>query len=166
MKNTLLSGVYGSRIHPDFDGQIGLANDLCLIHYSAAVVYGPKIQPICIQTTLPEDGHHLWTAGYGAAVEGAAAPEEQLKEALTPIRNIEKCKDNYISSGHAFDEESMFCTGSVDKKAGACRGDTGGPVIDIIANGDGTITKGSCHVYAMNKCLPHSTQFHISYPIL
>ena len=35
----------------------------------------------------------------------------------------------------------MLCTGSSEQKVGACRGDAGGPVIDIIANGDGTITK-------------------------
>ena len=74
MKNTRLSGVYDSgnakRVHPGYDDET-LNNDLCIIHYSADVQYGPKIQPICMQTELPEVGHNLWVAGYGASIEGS-----------------------------------------------------------------------------------------------
>ena len=42
-QNTFLSGIYedGTRIHPDFDENT-LNNDICLVHFSASVEYGPK----------------------------------------------------------------------------------------------------------------------------
>jgi hypothetical protein len=42
-ENTYLSGIYqdGTRIHPNFDEKT-LNNDICLIHFSASVEYGPR----------------------------------------------------------------------------------------------------------------------------
>lgn len=42
-ENTFLSGIYkdGTRIHPGFDEKT-LNNDICLIHFSASVEYGPR----------------------------------------------------------------------------------------------------------------------------
>ena len=57
------------------------------------------------------------------------------------MRNQTECQAKYDKKDFFFNSDSMICTGSSEKSVGACRGDIGGPVIDIIANGDGTISK-------------------------
>jgi hypothetical protein len=117
MLNTFLSGIYtdGVTVHPNFDSST-FENDYCVIHFVTEVVYGPKVAPICFAPELPEIGHNLWTAGFGATSNSATTPEAQLKEVMTPLRNQSTCDEHFKIS-----PATMACTGSLIKKESACK---------------------------------------------
>ena len=140
MTNTALSGVWKQISHPNYNPKT-MNENLCIIHFSAIIEYGPLIQPINIASGLEEPGHNLWTAGFGTDRIVSNTPMKYMKEAKMPMRDQSACKKQYRDSGGYFNKTTMVCTGSTTAQVGPCKGDSGGPLVDIIANDDGSISK-------------------------
>jgi secreted trypsin-like serine protease len=109
-------------VHPDWDPD-SLTGDALLIHLGSPSSASPHAvaQPGGRYYTQPNVPN---AAGWGATDEKAEIGTELLKEAYLEIQDDDTCA--FCARG--FDAATQTCAGTKDT-AGACKGDSGGPLI-------------------------------------
>ncbi|XP_047399804.1 serine protease 40-like [Sciurus carolinensis] len=130
-------------VHPDFDKQHFLANDICLMQLHMPVKFNPHILPACLprSSTKPDPKISCWISGWGMTVEEAEhtellPPDKPLQEAKVSLLDSEDCNAYYrYPDPNTTDPrpvgvfEDMVCARDHMNGSSICRGDSGGPLV-------------------------------------
>ncbi|KAJ3656380.1 hypothetical protein Zmor_015462 [Zophobas morio] len=117
--------------HPSYNAHY-LTNDIGLIILDAPVQFTDNIQPIELSTRTLGDAENVTAVGWGATSNAETSPMMDLSHvSLSTITNT-KCVG--IFGSPLFINNNVVCVvGSGNE--GTCRGDAGGPLIQIDDNG-------------------------------
>ncbi|MBZ3891730.1 Serine protease 40 [Sciurus carolinensis] len=126
-------------VHPDFDKQHFLANDICLMQLHMPVKFNPHILPACLprSSTKPDPKISCWISGWGMTVEEELLPPDKpLQEAKVSLLDSEDCNAYYrYPDPNTTDPrpvgvfEDMVCARDHMNGSSICRGDSGGPLV-------------------------------------
>ncbi|RWS26215.1 trypsin-1-like protein [Leptotrombidium deliense] len=123
------SGVYNHVnkiiVHQNFDRSLG-HNDIALLKLKNPIKFTWKIKPICLPPANADQSGSLTVAGWGLTETGSTS--KILLEASISELDQDSCK-----RAHAEVSTSQFCAGGSNK--GACRGDSGSPLMKIYDDG-------------------------------
>lgn len=125
-------------IHPGYNRHDrNRYHDIALLRLSQKVSFTPTIRPICLpraQQLRPRNDHHdqrYTVVGWGIT-ENFTASDVKLKVELPGVR-LEECKRVYKRIKI---RETQMCAGG-EERAGACSGDSGGPLLGVFSPGRG-----------------------------
>lgn len=112
-------------VHPAYDAEGSMANDLALVELSAPTSVGATIA-LYRSASGPQAGTPAVVSGWGDTFAGSPSPD-QLRRAEVLVRAGpgESCGQGAV--GAAFVPELMICA-SGGLSSGACSGDSGGPL--------------------------------------
>jgi len=125
-----------SKVHtnPSYQPQHGWkgpTNDLALLKLNRRVNFlkAPHVRPICLPSSSSEDFTRAQAevAGWGLTGPESGKSKVLLKTALNVLPNTE-CLE--IFGSHGFEDSMICCRGASDTNyQGACKGDSGGPLM-------------------------------------
>jgi len=81
-------------------------------------------------------------AGFGTTSQDASAPPDQMQVAQVPITTDEYCANAYpgglstVADDGSFDPKTMVCAGYPQGGTDTCEGDSGGPLLVQVAQGE------------------------------
>ncbi|XP_053123740.1 bradykinin-releasing enzyme KR-E-1-like [Hemicordylus capensis] len=106
-------------------GQPALPADIMLIQLNSSIDFNEYVGPLALPTSCASVGTKCEVMGWGSNT----APQETYPDvpycACVKITSDEKCQAAYPGSVN----ENMVCAGDEEESKGACKGDSGGPLI-------------------------------------
>lgn len=136
--------------HPDYDDETN-RNDASLLHLSSPInnVATAPVSTPSEAGLFERPGKRRYTAGWGSRTPDNQEPKPStvLRSIFVPIQRAFKCERAWPDE---YDEETMFCAGSVTGRPDTCKGDSGGPVALRQTNGVwrviGVTSFGNCGI--------------------
>ncbi|CAH1403575.1 unnamed protein product [Nezara viridula] len=126
-ENTMVVPVE-KHIEHEYYNPVMIMNDISLLFLAEPLKFGPNISPICMPTKkMYLENQDVKIIGWGMTAPDKP-PSIVLKEIDVTILPYIRCKGNFLFMYNPLPwKVSQICTGA--KAKGACRGDSGGPVI-------------------------------------
>ncbi|KAK1168849.1 ovochymase-2-like [Acipenser oxyrinchus oxyrinchus] len=123
-------GVVDYFIHPQFNVQNPVNYDVALVHLKGKIVFGTRVQPVCLpdETQVFPAGTMCVGSGWGKTVEGGEV-SEILQEVDLPLISAQQCDKVLTTLKLATMDETMTCAGFPEGGRDACQGDSGGPLV-------------------------------------
>gem|GEM_PF-5308335 len=165
----------------DVDNDSLLANDIALIQLNTPVTTGKPINILDLESlsTAIDSGQSILEIGRGLQEplkleeldDGGGKPATKLFEVELPLRANNICEEAVgqlaAQSGVELEPKltkGQFCTGGVPEGGvGACKGDSGGPI--VLQNQDGTLSLVGAASYVPDGCAqPGAPEVHTRVP--
>lgn len=110
--------------HDKYSAVNSIVNDIALIRVDRAIVFGPKLTPICLpfgnnNIAEPSVNNVLTVAGWHLSVNNNDSPAK--RDMATTIWETDKCENP------SFDNKKHLCV--VESGKSICNGDSGGPLM-------------------------------------
>jgi secreted trypsin-like serine protease len=165
----------------DVDNDSLLANDIALIQLNTPVTTGKPINILDLESlsTAIDSGQSILEIGRGLQEplkleeldDGGGKPATKLFEVELPLRANNICEEAVgqlaAQSGVELEPKltkGQFCTGGVPEGGvGACKGDSGGPI--VLQNQDGTLSLVGAASFVTSGCAqPGTPEMHTRIP--
>ncbi|XP_053123573.1 thrombin-like enzyme elegaxobin-1 [Hemicordylus capensis] len=125
--------------------QTALPPDIMLIQLSSSVDFNEYVTPLALPTSCPSAGAKCEVMGWGSNTAPQVTYPDVPYCTSVKITSDEKCQAAYPGGVN----ENMVCAGDKEESKGACKGDSGGPLIcngtlqGIVSFGNGPCTEPS-----------------------
>ncbi|EDV46595.2 uncharacterized protein Dere_GG18119 [Drosophila erecta] len=139
-------GIRSVKIHPQYVGH--KYNDIAVLELERDVVETDNIQPACLHTDAadPPSSSKFFVAGWGVLNVTTRARSKILLRAGLDLVPLDQCNKSYAEQPGSIRMlkegvvDSLLC--AIDQKliADACKGDSGGPLIQEFSVDDGMYT--------------------------
>src|SRR5947209_7390124 len=120
----------------------GTGNDVTLLRLDSPSRIAPMKIAATAERSIWLPGTLATIAGFGTTSESDSTPPPQMRVAKVPITTDEYCAHAYpnglseVADDGSFDARTMLCAGYPQGGTYTCEGDSGGPLLAPLANGE------------------------------
>lgn len=117
------------RVHPDFESEPFLVNDIALLKLSEKVEIKSNVMPICLPTEDSEK-NAIAPEVIGWGLVNLVETSDWLQKLTVNITTNIECEDAYLQRiAGFFLEDSQMCAYGSKRGSDSCKGDSGGPLM-------------------------------------